>query len=212
MQFQKLHKKIDALQPVYGDKKLNSIFGAGCVENPNLMLVFMNPTAKNISAHEGWKGIRAPWLGTKSVWRFLYKLGLISKVNFEITQKLEPNQWTPKLALQIYGDVKNNGCYVTNLAKCTQVNAKPVKSQVFRKYLDILKHEITLANPKRIITFGGLVSSVILGKLISVGGHKMKPEILAIGNKKFSVFPVYYPVGQGMRNMPLAIKRIKAII
>lgn len=62
-----LEKKIDELQPLYGDASLKSIYGAGCIKRPKAMLVFMNPTGKNVSARSDWKGIRAPWLGTKSL-------------------------------------------------------------------------------------------------------------------------------------------------
>ena len=36
--------------------------------------------------------------------------------------------------------------------------------------------------------------------------------MLEIGAKKCEVYPTYYPVGQGQRNMPLAINRIIDII
>jgi len=55
---------------------LNAIYGAGKIENLKVLLVFMNPTAKNISAGKDWKGLKAPWLGTKHVWRLLSTLGL----------------------------------------------------------------------------------------------------------------------------------------
>jgi hypothetical protein len=40
---------------------------------------------------------------------------------------------------------------------------------------------------------------------------KKKKEKLVIKNKEFDVYPVYYPVGQGMRNIKKAVSRIKTI-
>lgn len=73
--------------------------------------------------------------------------------------------------------------------------------------------EIITINPQSIISFGNQVSSILLGKSVSVSDYLgAKGESLKIGNKIFKVYPVHYPVGQGRRNMPLAIKRIKKII
>ncbi len=172
----------------------------------------MNPTGKNISSRKEWSGLRAPWLGTKNAWKFFYNIGLISRNNFEKTQKFNFNQWNCEFAVQIYKDIEKNGCYITNLAKCTQTDARPLKDDIFRKYLNILKQEIFLIKPAKIITFGNQVSSIILNKPISVNNYKKnQAEKLVIENKSFPVYLVYYPVGQGMRNMPLAVKRIKTI-
>ena len=75
MQIKSLHKKIDLLQLLYGDSSLQAIYGAGCINKPKIMFIFMNPTARNITADKNWRGLRAPWLGTKNVWGIFYKLG-----------------------------------------------------------------------------------------------------------------------------------------
>ncbi len=213
MQVRKLHYKIDSLQGVYGDRNLKSIYGAGCIYKPDLMMIFMNPTGKNISAKKEWEGIRAPWLGTKNIWKLLYNTGLVSKNNFEKTQKIKSDKWNCEFAAQIYRDIESKECYITNLAKCTQTDARPLKDDIFRKYLNILKQEILFIKPKKIITLGNQVSSIILNKPISVKNYKKnQAEKLVIENQNFSVYPVYYPVGQGMRNMPLAVKKIKNYI
>jgi hypothetical protein len=57
------------------------------------------------------------------------------------------------------------------------------------------------------------VSSILLWKNIKVSDYVGdKYETLIIGKKKYKVYPTFYPVGQGTRNMPLAIERIKKII
>ncbi len=189
------------------------IYGAGCVSKPNIMFVFMNPTGKNISAHAAWVGLRAPWLGTKNIWGLLYKLKLLSGVNYKLTQALRAEEWTENFAEAIYRELAENKAYVTNLAKCTQDDARPLPNSIFKKYLENTKKEISLIRPKKIVLFGNQVSSVILNKPIVVSKYKgIQSEILKIENIVFRVYPVYYPVGQGQRNMLLAIRRIRRIL
>ena len=70
--------------------------------------------------------------------------------------------------------------------------------------MELFKKEILEVKPDVIVTFGGQVSSVLLGKPIKVSEYRKKFEELEVDGRRFKVFPVYYPVGQGMRNMPIA--------
>jgi DNA polymerase len=213
LQITKLHDSIDALQVKHGSKKLSAIYGAGCITAPELMLVFMNPTGKNVSAQVGWKGLRAPWLGTKNVWKILYKLSLIPEYLYEQTQALNAADWTPDFAIRLYEGVAKRKIYITNLAKCTQDDARHVPDAVFRQYLPVMQKEILAVNPKRIITFGNQVSSLLLQEAITASNYVgLKKELLQIGKVSHDVYPVYYPVGQGQRNTPLAVKRLQAIM
>lgn len=123
MQLEILHKKFNSLQLLYGDRSLKPIYGAGCLKNPKVMFIFMNPTAKNISAHKSWKGLRAPWLGTKNVWNIFHELKLLSGASFKKIQKMGPGEWTIDFASSIYSELKNKKVFITNLAKCTQLDA-----------------------------------------------------------------------------------------
>lgn len=213
MQLKALQKKIDDLHKLHGHSFLKPISGAGCIKNPKAMFIFMNPTGRNVSSCHKWRGLRAPWIGTKNAWKLFYKLGILSQRLFLKIQKLKPEEWTADFARQVYGEIAKNKVYITNLAKCTQIDARPLKDGVFKNYLEVMLKEISLVNPKFIFTFGNQVSSILLAKPISVSKYKdRQKEILKIGNKSFDVYPVYYPVGQGQRNLPLAIKRIKEII
>lgn len=213
MQIEVLHQEIDRRQAIHGDASLCSVYGTGCIKNPRVMFVFMNPTGRNVSTNKTWQGIRASWLGTKNIWHLFNKLKLISDEYFTKTQKLSPADWTENFAREIYTELKNNGVFITNLAKCTQVDARPLKDRVFKDYLDLIKQEILAVNPQNIISFGNQVSSIILGKAISVSQYpNKKSELLKIGNKKFNVFPTYYPIGRGRMNLPLAVKRIEKIL
>jgi len=208
-----LHKAFDLLQKKYGDRNLKSVYGAGCINNPKYMFVFMNPTARNISSKADWDGLRAPWIGTKQVWRLFKELNFLNKDLFIKIQSLKPNEWNIQLALEIYNDIKNNSIYVTNLAKCTQIDARPLKNSFFKPYIPLLFEEISFIKPKYIITFGNQVSSLILSKSIRVSEYfRGKNELININNFSYKLYPCYYPVGQGRRNMPKTLQRLSAIL
>jgi len=209
MQVTKLHAEIDRLQLQYGATGLSAIYGAGCIKNPEVMLIFMNPTGKNISADTAWRGLRAPWIGTKNIWPMLYEVGLLSEKTFQVTQR----KWDKKSAQAVYEELARQKIYITNLAKCTQIDARHLPDSVFKAYVPSTKKEIVLVNPKRILTFGNQVNSILLEKPTSVSEYKgVEKESCFVGRKLFDVYPVYYPIGQGRRNQPLAVKRIRAIL
>lgn len=212
MQIKKLFKEFDILQKQYGDSKLNAIYGAGKINSPKVSFVFMNPTAKNQSSKKEWSGIRAPWIGSKKIWELLYSAGFLNKNNYLQILEKKGKDWNEAFAETIYKNITSNSIYITNLSKATQIDARPLKNIVFKKYLDLFKEEMNIINPKIIISFGNQVSSIILNKNISVSKYRRKYELLEINNRKIKVFPVYYPVGQGTRNLDLAKKDIKWII
>lgn len=198
------------LQMKHGNPNICTINGAGCINRPRLLLLFMNPTAKNVSANKNWTGLRAPWIGTKNIWKLLFKLGLIDKRQFEKIQKLKPNEWTVEFGESLYKTLAKNKVYVTNLAKCTQDDARPLKNSVFREYLVLTKKEIHKASPKKIVSFGVQVSQILLNKKVEL--KDAREEELFIEDIEFKVYPTYYPVGQGMRNMDKAVERISGLL
>ncbi len=211
-QLTELHSEFDKLQNEYGDSNLNSIYGAGETSNPKVMFIFMNPTGRNISSTKEWKGLRAPWIGTKQVWDIFKSLELIDIDIFQKIKSIKPQEWDEKFASNVYTDIQNHNVYITNLAKCTQVDARPLSNTIFKDYLNLMYKEIEIINPEKIITFGNQVSSILLKKPISVSNYiDDNFEVLELG-KKYKVFPTYYPVGQGRRNMPKAIQRIKVVL
>ena len=75
------------------------------------------------------------------------------------------------------------------------------------------RQEMLHVRPRAIIAFGNQVSSILLEKQIRVGDYRTNAhELIKTKRKEFRVYPTYYPVGQGMRNMPKAIARIKNIL
>lgn len=212
MQITKLHKAYDQLQKIYGDKDLDPVYGAGEINAPDLCLVFMNPTGKNVSSAKNWKGLKAAWLGTKNVWRMFFQLGFIECDLWDEIQSRKPADWGYDFAEKVYGEVKQRSIYITNLSKATQIDARPLKNDVFKQYLDLFYEELNLIRPKVIITFGNQVSSILLDKSIKVSDCRKKFELLKLDDQEFKIFPVYYPVGQGMRNMSKAKSDIQWII
>ena len=49
LQLPQLFDAFDKLQQIHGDKNLLSVYGAGCIKQPKLFLLFMNPTGRNVS-------------------------------------------------------------------------------------------------------------------------------------------------------------------
>ena len=69
-----------------------------------------------------------------------------------------------------------------------------------------------IIKPKIIITFGNQVSSIILNKKISVSENRKKCHKIQINKNEYKVYPVYYPVGNGIFNIDKSIEDIKWII
>lgn len=208
----KLKKEYDRLQKIYGDKKLDSIYNGGCTSNPDICFVFMNPTGRNIASSKSWKGLKAPWLGTKSIWDLFYSLNLMDKDIYLSIKNIKGKEWTEEFASLVYEDVVKHKYFITNLAKCTQIDARSLPDLVYKKYLKLLEEEIDLIKPKVIILFGNQVSSIVLGKKISVSLVRKKCFYKNINGSTYKFYSVYYPVGNGRSNINKAIEDIKYII
>jgi len=212
LQIKKLFKDFNELQTLYGDKNLSAIYGAGRIKNPKLCFVFMNPTSRNVSSNKNWKGLRAPWIGTKNVWKFLNDLDLIDEKIFSEIIRKKPEEWSYEFAEKVYEDIAMKSLYITNLCKATQKDAKPISKKVLLKYLDLFQVEIKLLNPQIIVSFGSEVSSVLLGKNIKISECRGSFQDISIQNRSYKVFPTYYPVGQGIKNMKRAEEDLKLIL
>ncbi len=213
LQLDYLKKDVDRLQKMYGNPKLNAIYGTGCIYNPKILFLFINPTAKNISSSPTWRGLKAPWIGTKNIWKLFNSLGIINDLIFEKIQSGSNDTWTYDFAFSVYGELNKKSVYVTNLAKCTQDDARALKNKIFKDYLKNTLEEICAINPSKIISFGNQASSILLSKNIKVSDYdKDSKETLRLRERIFDVYPVYYPIGQGMRNINKAINRINYII
>lgn len=204
---EELYKQYDRLQRKYGDKSLHSIYSGGKENHPKLCFVFMNPTAGNIAAQKNWDGPHYPWLGTKNVWKLFDKLDLIDKNIFQEIQKKKKQDWTKEFSEEVYNNIKEHDCYITNLAKCTRLDARPLKDEVYKAYLKLFIKEIKLVQPQKIILFGNQVSSIVLEEKIKVSQVRKKK----FEKDGFKFYSVFYPVGNGSFNIDKAIEDIQYI-
>lgn len=212
MKIEDLRKEYDKLQMKYGAKELDSIYNGGCENHPDICFVFMNPTGRNIASNKLWKGRKSPWLGTKNIWKLFYHVNLLSENTFKMIQEKKSNEWDYQFCDDVYEEIEKNKLFITNLGKCTQIDARALPDEVLEKYLDLLFKEIDIIKPKIIITFGNQVSSIILNKKISVSENRKTPHTIDINQNIYKVYPVYYPVGNGIFNIDKSIEDIKWII
>ena len=212
MTLEDLKIEYDKLQLKYGDKNLDSIYNGGCIDNPDICFVFMNPTKRNIASNKNWKGLKSPWIGTKNIWDLFYKTNLLDKEIYEKIRNITGPEWTEEFASVVYENVKKHKYFITNLGKCTQIDARPLPDSVYKKYLNLFKKEIEIINPKVIVLFGNQVSSIVLNQKISVSLCRKQNFTKKINNKEYSFYPVFYPVGNGIFNIDKSIEDINYII
>lgn len=212
LQLTSLHAQYDLLQLKYGDPNFQTIYGAGCIANPQHCLIFMNPTARNLSASKSRIGLRAPRIGLKQTWKMFYILWLLEESLHEQIQKSVAEDRTYEFVDNLYQQVTQQSLFISNLAKCTQVDAKPMSDSVFKEYLPLFREEMKLVGARNIITFGNQVSSIVCQKKICVSDYS-KNEFEEIEKDwiHYKVYPCYYPVGMGYRNINKAIERIQCL-
>ena len=211
MNLEQLKIEYDKLQIKYGDKELDSIYNGGCDNKPDICFVFMNPTGRNIASSKNWNGLKAPWIGTKNIWDLFYRLDLLDMDIYNEIKSIKGNEWTEEFANKVYDDVKKHRYFITNLGKCTQIDARTLPDSVYREYLELLEKEIIIINPKVIILFGNQVSSVVLNEKISVSQCRKKLFLKEINGRIYRFYSVYYPVGNGRFNIDKAVEDITFI-
>ena len=212
MKLESLNKEYNKLQLKYGAEELDSIYNGGYTDNPNICFVFMNPTGRNIASSPNWRGRRSPWIGTKNIWKLFYRIVLLDEEIYENIMAKKPQEWDEKFADLVYENVKKHKYFITNLGKCTQVDARVLPNSVYSEYLDLLCKEIEIIDPKIIITLGNQVSSIVLNQNISVSQCRKQNFLKIIEGKEYKVYPVYYPIGNGMMNIEKAIEDMKFIV
>ncbi len=208
MELENLKKEYEKMQQIYGDKALKSINFGGCIENPDICFVFMNPTSKNIASNPLWSGIRAPWIGTKNIWDLFVATNLFDINIYNEIKSKKANEWNKEFADKVYDEVKKNKLFITNLGKCTQVDARPIQNSIYEKYLSLLEREIEIVDPKVIVLFGNQVSTVFLKEKISVSQCRKREFIKNINGKEYKCYTIFYPIGNGRFNINKSIEDI----
>lgn len=212
MKVEELNPIYDKLQLKYGAKELHSIYNGGCTKNPDICFVFMNPTGKNLSSSFEWTGIRSPWITTKTIWGLFYDLGLLDEDIYLEIRRIRGKDWTPEFAVEVYESITKHKVFITNLGKCTQIDARPLPDSYYKEYLELLEKEISIINPKYIVLFGNQVSSIVLGKKITVSTVRRQEFIKNIDGKDYKFYSVFYPVGNGRFNIDKSIEDIKFVL
>lgn len=212
MNLKDLTREYDKLQKKYGAQELDSIYNGGCDDNPDICFVFMNPTGRNIASSKDWKGLKSPWIGTKNVWDLFIELDLLDKEIYSNIKSMKGSEWTEEFADEVYEDVKKHKYFITNLGKCTQIDAGKLPDSVYKEYLHLLNQEFNIINPKVIILFGNQVSSIVLNEKISVSQVRKKCFARAVNGIEYKFYSVHYPVGNGRFNIGKSIEDIKWII
>lgn len=212
MKLSSLNKEYDKLQKIYGDESLHSIYNGGCEENPDICFVFMNPTGRNIATLPGWEGPYHPWIGTKNIWDLFVAVNLIDDNIYKEIKSIKGSDWTPEFATRVYDNIRKHKVFITNLGKCTQIDARPLKDSSYLDYLPLLEKEIKIVKPKVVLLFGNQVSSIFLGKKISVSAARKQCFERKIGSTTYNCFSIFYPIGNGRFNIDKSIEDIKWII
>ncbi len=143
---------------------------------------------------------------------FFFKLGLLPQNIFDEIQAMRGADWTPDFSHRVYSIIANQNLYITNLSKSTQTDARPLPDSLFKEYLPAFHQEIAAIKPKRLITFGNQVSSILLSAPIKVSEARKLPASLTVEKIEYPVYSTFYPVGQGMRNMNKALEDIQWIL
>jgi len=212
MKLEDLKTEYDKLQLEYGARELDSIYNGGCDNNPDICFVFMNPTGRNIASSKTWKGLKSPWIGSKNIWDLFYELKLLDKDVYIDIKSIKGSEWTEEFADKVYDNVKKHNYFITNLGKCTQIDARPLPDSVYKEYLHLLEKEIEIINPKVVILFGNQVSSIVLSQKIAVSQCRKRLFTKEINGKEYKFYSVFYPVGNGRFNINKSIEDISYII
>ncbi len=84
---------------------------------------------------------------------------------------MKSDEWSEEFSEKLYKEIAAKKVYITNLAKCTQIDARPLSDKVFKEYLALTQEELAIVQPKHIITLGNQVSSILLGRPIKVSEY-----------------------------------------
>ena len=201
-----LHRQLDSWHDAtFPGHALRPIPGGGQGRRPRRMLVFINPTIRNASSAPDWPGLRYPFVGTKPLWRILYRAGWLP---VDLMQRIEGARgWDKALTRRMHAWLVSEDLYLTNLVKRSGFDAALPDAMLVRLFLPYLLHEIRLVQPQQLISFG-------LQPFAALSDHKLKladhhaaamasgsvasyPASPALGMPGLQVTPVHFPIGRG---------------
>lgn len=209
---QKLYEQVDDCKFCRADKNLlQHIHGFGAL-NPNLMLILINPTYRNISSDPKYKGTRFPFIGVRQFWKVLADGGLIDR---KIVKNLPIRaKWKNEHTKQIQKELIRKKLFLTNVVKCCYNHGSYPENRVIAAHLKLLAEEIKIVRPKKIVAFGGLVYKILTGKNIKLTEYwnegKIGNDSEIISGLKIPIIPCYFPVGRG--NPPKAAEIMRKFL
>lgn len=203
-------------EPYYqaGTLNLRHMFGVGKESGPDTMFVLMNPIARNPTIHQTYEGRCLPYAGLKAFWKVLVEAGLLPE---DLLAQVDTKPWNDRMTEIVIKTLIEGDFYITELVKCPSQMAVDPDNEQIKTGLEILKREIDLVQPKRIITFGLLVFQALTQQKVKL---KEYLELLRNGQaptfyvdsalgQKYEVVPCYFPTGRG--NSRGAIEFLKVI-
>ncbi len=131
---------------------------------------------------------------------------------FTATQNKKPQDWDDTFARDLHTKLASKKVFLTNLARSTQPDARPLSNSIFVACAPLMEEEIDFIKPKVVITFGNQVSSALLKRPIKVSESRRKSFELNTKNDNYTAYATYYPVGMGMVNMSKAVEDVKWIL
>lgn len=197
----------------YPDNGLYPIPGGGAEEQPDICFVFINPTTRNQSSAQNWKGPRYPFLGTKEIWRIFYQSGWFSG---ELMERIEQTKaWPNDLALSVLEYLKLNKIYFTNVVKHTGADAAlPIRNEI-ELFLPILKNELKIVHPKMIVAFGLIPFEALTKQKIKLNcyyqdliNNPSQTKVPKFHIDGIPIYPCYFPVGRGNPKRAVEILKI----
>lgn len=188
----------------YPDHDLRPILGNGKTLKPDVMFVFINPTARNVSTSRTWRGPRFPFIGTRQVWRIFHRAGLVDDL---LMRRIEesPSEWSLELTQEVLAFLRRKRFYVTNIVKWAGHDAALPDKEKINLFLPILEREIAVVRPAYVVAFGlipfeALTQEDILLK--QYHSQAMRTRQLQFYSRRFGtvqtkIIPCYFPIGRG---------------
>lgn len=185
----------------FANDGLRHIVGGGCEDGPNLMLVLMNPTARNPTLAQDYCGERVSYAGVASFWRVLIKAGLLES---SLLRAFDKQPWSDQKTQVLLDALAASSIYVTELVKCPSRTAVTPDAATIAHNLKFLKEELRIVRPKAVVALGHLVFEALTGRRIKLGEVVARPgtppatfQLREELEATAAVFPCYFPTGRG---------------
>ena len=188
--------------------------GGGCVDQPELMLVFINPTFRNITSPADWPGRRMPFAGRPKLWQILAEAGWVGA---EVPQIFERYGATPEAVELLHAAARDAGLYLSNAVKCVDAGSNLPTPERVRANLPQLQAEIALVQPRSIVAMGLIPFGALTGRTVRLADELWAAQsgdcraypTPPIAGQRYPVFPCYFPTGRGN---PVAATRMLAAL